>query len=109
MEILELYGRKYGASNRDVIASLFTGPQTLNGTYKRRAGGVDLIDLQGVPRVFVSASGYAFTIHSEAGRRRLMCSTTTADEKWLNTPTSVMQTIEQARDAVRAISAKVAA
>lgn len=102
--MITLYGRTYAPNARAVVESLFKGPATHCGTYRKAANGVYLSDLQGNERVFIRKDGLGpVTTFRHDGKRRYMHSTTSQDDAWLGTPESYSATREGAQAVARAL------
>ena len=77
-------GKKYAKNDREAVESLFDRAGTVNGFYKRTAGGLVLSDLRGKERVFVRQSdGLTVTCHRYNGRLRYAFGLSSLDAQWV--------------------------
>jgi hypothetical protein len=103
--MITLYGHTYAPNKSAVLESLFSGPVTHCGTYRKTRAGVFLSDLQGRERVFIRKDGLGpVSVFVDGdGKRRFMFSTSCVDDAWLGTPDSYGATREGAQIVARAL------
>jgi len=104
---ITLYGQTYASDTRGAVASLFAGPKTANGTYRKAPGGVYFYRLNGDLAAFIRRDGLGpvSAFKADDGRTVYMHGLASRDERWMTPPASYMATVEAARELARSLFA----